>query len=470
VLITDPTARRRVATAAIVLSLVVAAFEGTGVTGAMPSIAASLGGLTAYAWVFSAFLIASTLGVLTCGKLADAYGRRPVFACGMALFLVASAGCGASRSIEALVFFRVIQGLGAGAIQPIAMTISADLYSMQERARVQALFTATWGAANAMGPLLGGFLVVHLSWRWVFYVNIPAGLLAVTLLFASFRDPARVRGASSGAGGAALAGLTAGLVLLAIEPAGLDERSRIAFVAAAVIAVLALVRQQRRSANPVLAPAHFGSPVIRAGLLSGVFAGGILYATTAYVPLWMAQKLGRDAIGAGAALIPLLVGWSVGSTFGVHVLVRRGMRASVAGGFAVALVGAVGLALVVTLQLPIGAAYAALGVLGLGVGPAASTALIAPQSQVAWAERGMITSAVYAARMLGGAVFVAALGSIHATADGVPALRFESIAALALLALVVLIFLAPSRLEEAPREGLGLGLGLDQAVSSRAPR
>lgn len=463
-LLTDATTRRRVATAAIVLSLVVAAFEGTGVTGAMPSIAASLGGLTAYAWVFSAFLIASTLGVLTCGKLADAYGRRPVFASGMGLFLVASAGCGAARSIEALVFFRVLQGLGAGAIQPVAMTISADLYSMAERARVQALFTATWGAANAMGPLLGGFLVVHLSWRWVFFVNVPAGLLAVALLFASFRDPPRIRGASSGAGGAALAGLTAGLVLLAIEPAGLDGRSRVAFVAAAVIAVLALVRQQRRSANPVLTPAHFSNPVIRAGLVTGMFAGGLLYATTAYVPLWMAQKLGRDAIGAGAALIPLLVGWSVGSTFGVHVLVRRGMRASVAGGFAVAVVGAVGLALVVALQLPLAAAYAALGVLGLGVGPAASTALIAPQSQVAWDQRGMITSAVYAARMLGGAVFVAALGSVRATADGVPSARFESIAALALAALVLLIFLAPSRLEEAPRERA------DHAVSSRAPR
>ena len=114
-MLTDPTTRRRVATTAIVLSLVVAAFEGTGVTGAMPSIAASLGGLSAYAWVFSAFLIASTLGVLACGKLADAYGRRPVFAVGMGLFLVASAGCGAARSIEALLAFRVLQGLGAGA-------------------------------------------------------------------------------------------------------------------------------------------------------------------------------------------------------------------------------------------------------------------------------------------------------------------------------------------------------------------
>lgn len=448
---TDPSTRRRVATTAIVLSLVVAAFEGTGVTGAMPSIAASLGGLSAYAWVFSAFLIASTLGVLTCGKLADTFGRRPVYAAGMGLFLVASAGCGAARSIEALVAFRVIQGLGAGAIQPVAMTISADLYSMRERAQVQALFTATWGAANALGPLLGGFLVEHLSWRWVFFVNVPVGLLAVALLFASFRDPPQAVRRASGVGGAVWSGITAGLVLLAIEPAGLDGRSRLGFVVAAGIAVLVFVRQQRRSATPVLTPALLDSPVIRAGLLAGLVAGGLLYATTAYVPLWMTQRLGSGAVGSGAALIPLLVGWSVGSTFGVHVLVRHGMRASVAGGFAVALLGALGLAVVVAFQLPVAAAYATLALMGLGLGPAASTALIAPQSQVGWEQRGMITSAVYAARMFGGALVVAALGSVHASADGSPKARFVGIAGLALVALVLMLFLAPGQLEEAPR-------------------
>jgi MFS family permease len=449
---TEPSTRRRVATTAIVLSLVVAAFEGTGVTGAMPAIAASLGGIAAYAWVFSAFLIASTLGVLTCGKLADAFGRRPVFAAGMGLFLVASAGCGAARSMEALVAFRVIQGLGAGAIQPVAMIISADLYSMRERARVQALFTTTWGATNVLGPLLGGFLVVHFSWRWVFLVNVPVGLLAVALLFASFRDPPRAHRGPSGAGGAVGSGITAGLVLLAIEPAGLDGRFRAGFVAAAMIAVALLVRQQRRSPNPVLAPALLRIPAIRAGLLASLFAGGLLYATAAYVPLWMTQQLGRDAVGAGAALIPFLVGWSLGSTFGIHVLVRRGMRASVAGGFALGLVGAVGLACVVAFHLPVPAAYAALVVMGLGVGPAASTSLIAPQSQVGWEQRGMITSAVYAARMLGGAVLVAALGSLHTAAHGGPEARFVGLAGLAFLALASLAYLAPGKLVEAPRD------------------
>ncbi len=167
---------RRLVTVAVLLALVVAAFEGTVVTGAMPTIVAELGGLEIYSWVFSAFLVASMIGILACGKLADAYGRRPVFIAGMGLFLAGSALSGAARSIDALIAFRVIQGLGAGAIQPIAMTISADLYTLRERVRVQTLFTAAWGSANALGPLIGGWIVIHASWRWVFLVNVPVGV------------------------------------------------------------------------------------------------------------------------------------------------------------------------------------------------------------------------------------------------------------------------------------------------------
>ena len=167
--------RRTIATCAILCGLVVAAFEGTVVTSAMPTIARELGGITAYSWVFSAFLLASTVGVLACGQLADALGRKPVFVFGMVLFLLGSALCGASSSMGSLIAFRVVQGLGAGAIQPIAMTIGADLYTLEERARIQALFTGAWGTANVAGPLIGGFLVLHLSWRWVFLVNLPVG-------------------------------------------------------------------------------------------------------------------------------------------------------------------------------------------------------------------------------------------------------------------------------------------------------
>jgi Major Facilitator Superfamily len=452
----DPTApstgargSRRLATGAVLLALVVAAFESTVVTSAMPTIAADLGGLDVYAWVFSAFLLASMVGILVCGKLADALGRRPVFVAGMALFLLGSALCGGAQSIAQLVAFRVVQGLGAGAIQPIAMTISADLYTLRERVRVQTLFTAAWGAANALGPLLGGWIVMHASWRWVFFVNLPVGALTVALLVASYRDPPRGRRGPAGAGGAVLAGGAAALSLLALTPGegGLGGGARAAVGLAAVAAGVALVLQQRRADEPILPASLLPDAVVRAGVAGGVFAGALLYACTAYVPLWLTQQH-QSALTAGAALVPLLVGWAVGSTFGVHVLVRWGMRASVGGGFAIAAAGAAALAGAAIFGLGPAWAFAALALLGLGLGPAASTSLVAPQSHVAWRYRGMITSVIYASRMLGGSIAVAALGA--GGAGGVtPAWRFTAILGMALAALATIAALAPTRLDEA---------------------
>ncbi len=391
-------ARRRVATAAVLAGLVVAAFEGTVVTPAMPTIVAELGGMSAYAWVFSAFLVASTASVLASGQLADALGRRPVFVGGMVLFLLGSVLCGTAGSFGALVAFRVVQGLGAGALQPIAMTISADLYTLEERARIQGLFTGAWGAANVLGPVLGGWLVLHASWRWVFLVNVPVGVISVALLLGSYRDPARE-------GHAYLAALARPFPVAALRP-----------------------------------------PAVPAGLVASLFAGGILAACSAYVPLWMTTQAGANALSAGAALVPMLVGWAIGSSFGVRVLVRRGMRASVGGGFTLALVGASALAMAVARGLPTGYAMLALGVLGLGLGPAASTSLVGPQSCVAWEHRGAVTSAVYAARMLGGSVVVAALGPLGGSAPSASLARFVAVACLALAGATAAARMAPRTL------------------------
>jgi MFS family permease len=320
-----------------------------------------------------------------------------VFLGGMALFLVGSALCGASTTFGALVAFRALQGLGAGALQPIAMTITADLYTLDERARIQGLFTGAWGAANVLGPIIGGWIVLHASWRWVFLVNVPVGLVAVGLLLASYRDPPRAR-----------------------------------------------------CSPPFVASLR--EPAVRAGLVGNLFAGGILYACAAYVPLWMTGKSHGDAITAGAALVPLLVGWACGSSFGVRVLVARGMRASVGGGFAIALLGACGLTLSVASGAPSVWSMAALAVLGLGLGPAASTSLIGPQSCVPWAHRGAVTSVVYAARSLGGSLFVAVLGAAGGTAHEAGLTRFALVAGLALAAVVAASAMAPRVLRVAPAE------------------
>lgn len=433
---------RHVATFAVLLGLVVAAFEGTIVTSAMPTIARELGGLSLYGWVFSAFLVASTLGVLVCGKLADAYGRRPVFTAGMALFLVGSVLCGTATSVPALIVYRVVQGLGAGAIQPIAMTISSDLYTLEERARIQALFTSVWGGASVAGPVLGGWITTHLSWRWVFLVNVPVGLLAIVVLLASYRDPPREGAREVGARGALIGGAAAGALLVALEPIRSDLR--LAVLGLAVALVVAFVRDQRRAATPIL-PLHLLSDsVVRAGLVGGAFAGALLYTCAAYVPLWTTLHARGTPLVAGLALVPLLGGWAFGSSFGVKVLVRRGMRASVAGGFAIAVVGATALAIVTHFGANLSplAAAAALAVLGVGLGPAASTSLVAPQNHVSWEQRGAITSAIYAARALGGSMAVAIVGAMSIG----DAQTFDPVALLALFGFLSLAMLAPSGL------------------------
>ena len=408
-----PGAERRVATAAVLLALVVAAFETTVVTTAMPTLTAELDGRALYAWVFTGFLLASTLGVLLGGRLADRVGRRTTFVAGMGLFLLGSVLCGFSTSVPMLVGFRVLQGLGAGAVQPTTLTISSDLYTLEERAAIQSVFTGAWGLASVIGPVVGGILTVRLGWRSVFWVNVPVGLLAVVLLRRSYRDPPRPEARRRfELSGPLLGALSMALLLLVLEPAALSASSNLAVLLGAVVAAWAFVRQQRRSTDPLVPLAVLRDPTVRAGLLGGLVAGGVLYTLSAYVPLWMISHGGRSAIGAGVALVPLLTGWALGSSFGVRLLLRGGLRASAGLGFLVAGAGAGLFDLALANHLGDGWLYASLGLLGIGLGPAASTCIIAPQARVRWEQRGAITSAVYACRMLGGSLAIAVVNLV----------------------------------------------------------
>ncbi|MFO0612350.1 MAG: MFS transporter [Polyangiaceae bacterium] len=406
-----PATRRKLATGAIVLALVVSAFEGTVVTTAMPTIAADLGGSSLYPWVFAAFLMASTLGVLVFGRHADARGRRPVFLVGMGFFLAGTAMSGLAWSVPALVAFRVIQGFGAGAIHPIAMTISSDLYSIEERVKVQGVFTSVWGLSNLVGPALGSLIVTHTSWRWAFLVNVPVGLLAATVLALSYVDPPREARAAD-AKSAWTLGLAAMCALVALEPRSRENAwiTVVAAVAAGAGAVL-LVARERRAARPLIEPRLFADPVVRTGFVGGAVGGAVFYATSAYLPLYVEEHTDLGALGSATALTALLVGWAVGSTAGVRVYLKHGLRATIGGGLS-----AFGIALLLAaLAAHEGAPWLALPALfvaGAGVGPTLSTSVLGPQSRAHWSERGTLTSSLYAVRTLGGAAMVAAAGGL----------------------------------------------------------
>src|SRR6476620_1519948 len=213
--------RRRIAiTIGVMTGMFIAALEATIVGTAMPTVIASLGGLNHYSWVFSAYLITSTVTVPVWGKLSDLYGRRLFYQLGIAIFLIGSVLSGLSGSMTQLIIFRAIQGLGAGALVPLGMTIIGDIFTLQERARMQAFFSGVWGLASVVGPIVGGFITDQLSWRWVFYINIPFGLAAALIIGLALKEPKRHERPAIDYAGAGLLTAAITLMMLALVEGG----------------------------------------------------------------------------------------------------------------------------------------------------------------------------------------------------------------------------------------------------------
>src|SRR5574339_639221 len=235
-------------TAGIMLSLFLASMESTVVATAMPTIVGQLGGLEHYSWVFSAYMLASTTTVPLYGKLSDLYGRRKLYVFAMGLFLAGSILCGLSNRMTQLIFARALQGIGAGGLMPLAFILIGEMFTLEERARMQGFFSGVWGVSSIVGPLLGGFLVDQFSWRWIFYINVVPGLLAAALVGLAWRDQARSHERPSiDYAGAAL--LTVGVVMLLLGLMDTGPASWI-LIAGAVVLFILLLWVERRAADP----------------------------------------------------------------------------------------------------------------------------------------------------------------------------------------------------------------------------
>lgn len=412
------TRSRALITLGILLSLFLAAMESTVVATAMPTIVSQLGGLASYSWVFTAYILASTTAVPIYGKLSDVYGRRPVYAAAMALFLVGSLLCGLAQSMPQLIAARALQGLGAGGLLVLAFVIVGALYSFEQRARMQGLFSGVWGVSSIIGPLLGGFLVDQVSWRWVFYVNLVPGSLAVALIWVLWVDEARAPGAAApqvdylGAGllTAGAVALLLGLFELGASPvAALRGAAPLLALAAALFAALAAV--ERRAPDPVLPLPLFRQRLFAAACGHGVFAGCAVFGSVAFVPLFVQAVLGTSATAAGATLIPLMLGWVFASITGSRLLLRVGYRS-------VALAGMILLTLG-TLQMSRISAHASqlsllagLMPMGIGMGLSVPSLLIAVQTSVPRSALGTATSTVQFSRSIGGALGVSVMGAL----------------------------------------------------------
>jgi EmrB/QacA subfamily drug resistance transporter len=403
-------------TVAVIGAMFLASIDGTIVSTAMPTIVGDLHGIDQYAWVFSGFLLAEIATIPLWGRLADMFGRKRIFIAGMSLFLLGSALCGLAPTMTALVAFRAVQGLGAGCVLPVAQTISADLYTMEQRAKISAVYSGVFALAAVVGPFLGGFLTDQLSWRWVFYVNLPIGIVAIALVAFVMIEPIqdRHRHVFDWAGMVTLLGWSC-LFIYGLQTGGRDEPWGSfpvvgAFVASAVLFVAFLVIE-RRAAEPLIPLDLFRVPALRASTVITAFLGMSMFGVLSFIPLYGQAVLGESATGAGRILIPLMLAMMVGSAGGARLVIRFGFRIVVTAGATAVVIGTF---LLTRLTAHSGQAElsASLVVLGFGMGLIFMSTALAAQNSVSLPQMGVATGLVNFTRQLGGAVGVALAASV----------------------------------------------------------
>lgn len=404
-----------IVTIALMLGISLASLDTTIVGTAMPTIVGKLGGITLYSWVFSAYLLASTTTVPIYGKLADLLGRKPIFLFGTTVFLIGSAASGASQSMEQLILFRVIQGLGAGAVLPIVLTIIGDIFALEERARVQGLFSGVWAISSIVGPALGGLIVDHFSWRWVFYINLPFGLLSAFLLIFYFREKVeRKKVVLDYIGTITLSGGVVALLFALLQGGtnwAWNSLQSIALFALAALLLVFFIYQENRTAEPILPLTLFKNRIIAISSIGGVILGVIMFGITSYIPLFMQGVRGGTATSAGVTLGPLLIAWPISSTLSGKVIIRFGYRFTAVMG---ALFAAIGMGMVLLFRVDTGLTFiiATMFIVGTGLGFMSTSFVIAVQNAVPWNLRGVATASTQFVRTMGGTVGVAIMGTI----------------------------------------------------------
>jgi EmrB/QacA subfamily drug resistance transporter len=394
------------------LSLFLASMESTVVSTGMPTIVSQLGGLESYSWVFTAFMLASTTTVPLYGKLSDLFGRRPVFVAAMAIFLTGSALCGLAATMPQLIAFRTIQGIGAGGLLPLVFIIIGDLFSLEQRARLQGLFSGVWGISSIAGPLLGGFIVDQASWRWIFWINIIPGLAATAIVWFAWIDRPRAHNVpprSIDYAGALL--LTAGAVTLLMSLTDLGASWALPTLAGALALFGALVWVERRASDPVLPIGLFRDRMFLVACGHGILAGCAVFGGATFVPLYVQGVLGTSATEAGAALMPMLLAWVFSSILGTRLLLWAGYHTIALAGMAALVIGAFPLMFLDT-QTNRLLLLISLGLMGFGMGFSIPAFLIAVQSTVERSKLGTATSTLQFSRSIGGAFGIGIMGVI----------------------------------------------------------
>ena len=406
-------ARRRLILAGCLMATFMPAVESSIVATTLPSIVADLGGFNVFSWVFTIYLLTQAVSIPIYGRLADQYGRKPVIIIGTIMFLSGSVLCGLAWDMPSLICFRALEGIGAGAIQPIAATILGDIYSPTERGKIQGLVSSVFGVSAVLGPSLGAFLIQYVSWRVVFWVNVPLGIVAMIILAVWLKESVQHRSHRIDWIGSLLL-LACGALMLAMVQAGrLTGTELVVLVVTGVLAFGALFLHERSTPEPML-PLELwrGNRIVVVGSLGNCFSGAVMMGISAFLPAYVQGAMGETAIAGGLVLGAMSISWAVASIVGARLMGRTSYRLTAALGGLCLFFGSV---MLVLLQPSHGPLWASVGsfVIGIGMGFCSTVYIVSIHASVPWRQRGAATSSSMFLRFIGQAAGAAGCGAVR---------------------------------------------------------
>jgi EmrB/QacA subfamily drug resistance transporter len=398
--------------ASIMVATLMAAIEATIVATAMPTIVGQLGGFTYFTWVFSAFLLAQSTTTVIYGKLSDLFGRKPTLIAGIVLLLVGSLPCGFAWSMASLVVFRLIQGLGAGAIIPITATIIGDLYKLEDRGRAQGLIASVWAISGVLGPLAGALIVDHFSWAWIFWVNLPLGVVTIIGLLLFLHEKVETHRARIDYLGALLFSVSIGSLLVLLTEA--DSASGVLLGLLGVVFVASgawFLVHERRAPQPIVSITLWTRRLVATSNIATLLAGTALIGLTTVLPIYIQGVLGRSPMVGGVTIAALIVGWPLSVSFSGRLYRTFGIRRTLRAGSVLFPFGAAFLLFLGPQSSPVTAAVGSF-FMGSGMGLLSITSMVTVQDSVEWSMRGSATASLIFARSLGSTLGATLMGTL----------------------------------------------------------
>ena len=403
-----------IVTIAVFVATFMTAIEGTIVTTAMPTIVGSLHGIEIMNWVFSIYLLTNAMFTPIYGKLADKIGRRSIFIFGTLVFIIGSAMCGFSNTMLTLIISRAIQGIGAGAMMPVALTILADMYSAEKRAKMLGLNSTAWGIASVVGPLTGGVIVDTIGWHWIFFINVPIGLVLIGLVSYYLVEEKQEKNNKKMDIQGSLFLMTMLLTLLLafqfLSESGFDLKV-IGMLGATILSIFLFIRAEKNAEDPVISLELFSSRIFIVVNLVAALISGFLMAVEVYIPMWMQGVLGYKAGLGGLVLAPLSILWVYGSSLVGRWMVQHSMKTVLLRTLGIALIGGVSL-LVIPMKMPFIVFLVISGITGIGVGGTIVATTVQAQNSVEMDQLGVATSFNTLSKTIGQTVMVSVFGLI----------------------------------------------------------